>query len=529
MAGTSFPQLDKLALVNYRDGRLATHSAWRTILIGVFLLLIFIAGMAVVQFAAPGLAGTDDYYHIKFAQLMREEGLKPAFSWLPLTILKASEFYDHHFLFHVGLIPFTVGNLVQGAKWASVLFASLAFLCVWWLFRSQRVPYAWLWALGLMAVSSAFLYRMSMTRAQSLALAVMVLAVIFLFTKRYRWLLPLSFLFVWLYDAFPLVLIITGIYVISIGLIERHFEWRPLVYSGLGIGLGLLINPYFPDNVIFTFQHIWPKLTELTAVRVGNEWYPYRTDTLLKNSPLALLAFLSGAIALGLHGRRIDARTLASFLLAAFFGMLLLQSRRFIEYFPPFALIFAALAWAPLIAHPTASEQPVSVSQVGRRSPAAIFQQGIKRLPAILLALLVLAGLIYTLPDARELMHSAKPSGRYSKVAAWLENNTLPGERIFQTDWDDFPPLFFNNTHNTYLIGLDPTYMQLHDAALYDLWVEITRGEVVRPSGSIVSFFDTRYVMSDLSHRDFIDQAESDPAMQLVYRDHEAVVYLINE
>ncbi|HMU35431.1 MAG TPA: hypothetical protein PKA04_01250, partial [Marmoricola sp.] len=43
-----------------------------------------------------------------FAALMREQGFKPEFIWLPLSILNAREFFDHHFLFHVFLIPFTL-------------------------------------------------------------------------------------------------------------------------------------------------------------------------------------------------------------------------------------------------------------------------------------------------------------------------------------------------------------------------------------------------------------------------------------
>ncbi len=360
----------------------------------------------------------------------------------------------------------------------------------------------------------------------------MVIALYLLFTRRYRWLLPLSFLFVWFYDAFPLILIITGLYVISVGLIERRFEYRPLIFTGLGIGLGLLVNPYFPDNIVFAYRHIFPKVTEATAVRVGNEWYPYRTATLLKNSPLTLVAFISGGLALGLQERRMDARTLTSFLLAVFFGLLLLQSRRFIEYFPPFALIFAAFAWAPLLAGQDGSDHsgkrvlPGSVLAPVR---SRIWPRWQAWLPATVLGLLVLAGMVYTLPDAQKLMQSARPGERYAKVAAWLELNTPAGERIFQTDWDDFPRLFFHNTHNTYLIGLDPTYMQLFDADLYDQWVEITQGDVEQPSAAIVSLFNTNYVMSDLNHQDFIDQAEADPAMQLVYRDDEAVVFRIQD
>jgi hypothetical protein len=142
---------------------------------------------------------------------------------------------------------------------------------------------------------------------------------------------------------------------------------------------------------------------------------------------------------------------------------------------------------------------------------------------------LVAAGMVYTLPGAQESMLSAMPVERYAKVAAWMEQNTPAGERIFQTDWDDFPRLFFHNTHNTYLIGLDPTYMQLFDAAIYNQWIKITQGDVEQPSASIQSLFNTSYVMSDLNHKDFIDQAEADPGMELVYRDEEAVVFRITD
>ena len=117
----------------------------------------------------------------------------------------------------------------------------------------------------------------------------------------------------------------------------------------LGIVLGLLINPYFPDNLVFIYRHLLPKLSEMTAVSVGSEWYPYNTAQLLGNSLLALAAFGSGVVALGLQEKRMDTRTASSLFLALLFGLMLFQARRFVEYFPPFALIFAAFAWTPLI------------------------------------------------------------------------------------------------------------------------------------------------------------------------------------
>jgi hypothetical protein len=157
---------------------------WRTLLTGVGLFSLFVTFLAMAQFATPNLIGNDGYYHIKMANLMRTEGLRPAFDWLPFTVLNAEEFVNHHFLYHILLIPFTFGDLRIGAKLASVVFPALTFLAVWWLLRGQRVPHAALWSLGLLVVSEAFIYRMSMPRSMSLSLGILVLALHWLLTGK---------------------------------------------------------------------------------------------------------------------------------------------------------------------------------------------------------------------------------------------------------------------------------------------------------------------------------------------------------
>jgi hypothetical protein len=129
------------------------------------------------------------------------------------------------------------------------------------------------------------------------------------------------------------------------------------------------------------------------------------------------------------------------------------------------------------------------------------------------------------MPAAGEQIDKSKPYRLYAGASAWLEQNTPAGALVFQTDWDDFPRLFFYNTHNTYLAGLDPTYMQLYDAKLYDLWVNITRGNVKQPSQVILDSFGARYVHTDLKHSNFIDVASDDPGLKEVYRDDDAVIF----
>ncbi len=497
------------AAVEQSSGQISllTKVNWRVILAGTGLFLIFAGLQAILQFASPNLAGNDGYFHIKFAQVMREQGLIPHFPWLPLTILNAEAFYDHHFLYHVLLIPFTTGDLVTGAKWSAVIFPSLAFLMGWIALRGQRVPYAALWALGFFAVSEAFLFRLSMVRVQAASLFMLLLMLQVMLKGRYRWLLPLAFVYTWLYDAFPLLLGIVGIYVVTRRLFDKQFNLAPLIFAGAGVGLGLLINPYFPNNVTFIYHHFLPKVIDLAGseIDVGNEWYPYETWSLLKNSGPAVLAFVAGALALGLTERRMNSSTALLFFITLFFGALLFKSRRFIEYFPAFALLFCAVAWQPPF-------------DLWRRRHAVL-------LP-LLLGALIFAAAGFNIQKTRKNLIDTTPHQKYAGASAWLKANTPPGSLLFQSDWDDFSKLFFHDTHNVYTLGLDPTYMQLRDAALYKLWHDTTHGwgnigQVIKED------FAARYAITDLEHDGFLHKAELNPYMRQVYADEFAAIFEI--
>lgn len=499
----------------YPQAAAATPTRWRRLLAAPWaaapmLFLACAALFAVVQFGAPGLADHDGYYHMKMGLLMREQGLTPAFVWLPLSILSEAAFYDHHMLFHAYLALFvgdgSPASMIQGAKLASVVMPALAFVAIWWLLRGQRVPWPALWALGLFGMSEAFLYRMSMPRAQAASLLVLALGLHWLLLRRYWLLAPLGFFYVWLYNAFPLLIVLAGLVAAATLLTERRVEWQGLAWAVLGVGLGLVLNPYFPADIVFIINHLAPKIGAPTT-SVGSEWYPYETWTLVRNSGPALAAWALGALALGWRGQKIDRATLAAMLLSMAFGFLLLKSRRFVEYYPPFALIFLALSMAPLIER--------------WREGAA------RRLVAPGLALGAALTIALMVPQGRVAMARSAPADTYAAAAGWLREHTPAGSRVFQTDWDDFPRLFFYNSANTYTIGLDPTYMERYDAALYDEWVQITRGEVAQPAGRIVEGFGANYVTSDLRHSAFARRAADDPRIREVYRDEYAVIYEI--
>jgi hypothetical protein len=492
--------------------RLAARIDTRALLTGAALFALFSTLFAFVQFGTSALADNDGFYHLRMAALIRQYGLRVPFTWLPLSILNPDAFYDHHLLYHVYLSLFASGSdqaMLVAAKWASVFMPAAAFVAIWWLLRGQRVRYASIWALGLFAVSEAFLYRMSMPRAQAASLLVLALGLHWLLQRKFVWLIPLGFLYVWLYNAFPLLIVIAVVYAVAAYLTERRLEWKAVIYPGVGIALGLIVNPYFPQNIAFIVNHLAPKIGELGA-RVGNEWYPYDTWVLIENSGFAIAAFMLGVFALGWRGKKFDRATLTTFVVALFFGLLTFKSRRFIEYFPAFALIFAALSVSPLL------------------DRAAAIDRGKRLIPIGLLAILI-APLIITLTHARSTMaDQSKPAETYAAASYWIAQHAAPGALIFQTDWDDFPRLFFYNPANVYTIGLDPTYLQLYDAARYDEWVKITQGNVERPGAQIRSRFGGNYVITDLRHTAFLREAQNDPALKEVFRDKYAVVFEVS-
>lgn len=483
---------------------------------GMGLFWLFVGLMVYIQTGALTIPDTDGYYHIKMGWLIRQEGIKPDFPWLPLTILNEEAYTNHHLLYHLYLALFATTDpvvdggaaLVRGAKVATVLLPALAFVAVWWLLQGQKVPAAAAFALALFALSSAFLFRMNMVRAQSLSLLLLVLALHWLLQGRYGWLIPLGFVYVWAYNAFPLLLVVAGLYAAATLLLERRLVWQAVVYPLIGISLGLIINPYFPQNISFILSHLGPKIGGLETP-VGNEWYPYETWTLVQNSGYALLAFVLGALAWGWQEKRPDKAIFIAFGLAVFFAFLLFKSRRFVEYFPAFALIFLAFAAAPIL----------TAWKVQRPRLAPY-------LPVILLALL-LWPVYQTVREARLSLGSTRPPDLYAAAALWLHEEAPPGAMVFQTDWDDFTRLFFYNHRLIYTVGLDPTYLELADAERYQLWVEITRGRVPHPGQIIGEQFAAAYVFSDLEHRAFMNQAATDPYLQEIYRDQYAVIYAV--
>ena len=480
----------------------------------VLALLFSLSIWSYIQFATPHLVDNDGYYHIKMAALIREQGLPVHFPWLKLTLLDEAGYTDHHMLMHVLQIPFTYFNdLRLAAKWSAIAFATFAFLSFYWVVWRYEIRYPLLWLLLLVASSHAFLFRMSMPRGQSLSLALQLITFHFLMTRNHIGLVSVAAIFVWAYNGFTLLVPLAGIGAAAYYIVERRVAYPLLLAVGGGMLLALVVHPYFPRDILFLWNHIVPKLfaTEY-GTSVGAEWYPYTSWVLVTNAPLALVAYVT---AIALTNREEWTRDLPRLywaLVATMYLVLLLKSRRFVEYFPPAAILFLAFALRGWV-------ERLDWSEV-TRSPA--------RLSSILGASLVLAwSCQVTIAAVRTEIANAPATEVYRGGAEWLAAHTPANTMVFHTDWDDFPMLFFFNTHNTYVVGLDPDFLRLKDERRFRMWEAITRGEVPGFEDSILDDFGCEYVFTDNEHHEFIAQAQRSPRMERVYTDLRVTIYRV--
>jgi len=489
----------------------------------------------------------DGYYHVKWSRILWESikhhHLRPAFPWLPLTTLNPKDYVDHHLLFHIIQIPFVrFGDPRMGAKIASIVLGSLALISCYWLLIRYQIRYALVWLIALLACSAPFLFRMNMAKAPPLAIIYLVVAIHLLFKKKYWPLLFLALIFTWTYDMFVLLVLATFIWVGVIGWTERRFEWRPLVWVITGTVAGLILNPYFPHNLQLFYEHVKIKVTASDFnTKVGSEWYPYDSWEFLANSVVACVAMFVGYIAFEAGERKRAHYPLFFLLFSTALMIMTARWKRIAEYWPPFAVMFAAFSLQPWIegARSSLTRLPSHVLEElepffdrGAASPTDKQSETRELIRTILvasLALLLTTALFFNLRSTVKEIGSSEPHDYYKAGAEWLRGHVPAGERIFNTDWDDFPRLFYyDDTHN-YISGLDPSYLFDKNPGLSRLYDHITLGQEEDPGPLIRDRFGSRYVFSDNEHHDFFAHARASGWFDIVYEDEQCTIMHIRD
>jgi hypothetical protein len=532
--------------------------------VAVFLLAA--AAYTYVQFQ-PAFRDPDSFYHAKIAVLMAERGVIRDFPWLPFTTL--SEAYaDHHLLYHVLLIPFvlTLGAAL-GTKVLAVILASGAVTAFYGLLRVHAVRHSWAYTI-ILATASSFVFRLNLAKAGAASVGLLLLALIVIRKRKPLLLFVLSWLYVLLHGGWPLMAVVVATYLATRAVVDamhdRHpvaswaspWFWKRLLTgsrharadffgadearhalaAAAGLACGIVVNPYFPQNLSF----YWEQIVQIGVINyqgkigVGNEWYPYELDRLVGNAsgPFILLMLVIALLAAMMfwndtvrRGRGAVAREevtprVASLLLTVFFFLMTLRSQRHVEYFVPFFVFTGALLADSLI---TRLDFRALVSRL-----RTVFPRPDIVVPAFLLywcAIFLYIG-ARDLQATREIYDDGIPWTKYERAATWLKKNTPEGAVVLHSDWDDFPPLFFHDDRNRYINGLDPTFMYRKDADKYRIWTDISTGTRMNGIAETAhNEFDARFLFVENDHEGMLNAARVDPRLSPVYSDDEATIF----
>jgi len=502
---------------------------------GFLVVFTFTALLYGVAQTHPSFTDPDSFYHAGMAARMSEQGTVLEFPWLPFTTL-ADSFADHHYLYHLLLLPFVwlFGPLV-GTKVAAATLGAFAVAMFYLAGRALRVRGELMLALSvLLATSMNFMFRMNLAKAASLSVALLMLAVIALARRKWWQLFIIGFLYIWAHGSWPLlgfiVLVFAGVELYNTRKLGEPL--RMLLMTVLGLLAGLIINPYFPQNLEFYwYQTIHAAVINyVDVINVGMEWQGYDPALLIpQNGAPLIIITVCGAVALAaalwsekiIRRKKVQTNWLAALaVIAAVFLVMAIRSQRHIEYFVPFGVLLAAV-WFEYLRRQFNLRKLWLLSFGEGAWPiygAAIFFGLVFPVLAIRDA--------YTISDRFHDPRHTFSWHQHRAATDWMKNHLPESAVIFHGSWADFPALFYHAPQFRYVAGLDPTFLYIKNPAMFVAWREASQGRV-RDISEVVGFYESKYVYVVDGQENLEAAVAADRDFRLVYKDDEAKIYML--
>jgi len=509
----------------------------------LLVFLLFFILLAWLQFNYH-LGDPDGFYHAKMAILLSRGELWRSLPWMQFTTLTLN-FTDHHFLYHLLLVPFVkLGNPIYAVKLATIFFGALFFTAFYWLIYKQGNKHALAFTF-LLIFSSSFIFRLSLIKANSLSL-IWLLLIFYCLRNKKVWLLAvLNFFYVWLYGGWLLGIMAAGLNWLITNIRGQHKKWWQYIFfrahnkergsvlfgaSLLGAVLGLIINPYWPHNILFYWQQVVEIGLKNYAglVNVGGEWsgLPWQDFMPAHGYGPAILAIVLLSSVKYFKRWQTDSWLYLSF--AVISSILVLKSQRYVELSAPLIVLAAAtIAWQSF---PKWSWKGIGDNLVRQRGRADKFLKYCVIIMIVALTPVISYLFVRDLQTVRYKLILGPAIDAYQEEASWLSSNIPHGEIVLHSDWDEWPMLFNYNADNYYIVGLDPTFMYLYSPELYNLYADITQGRLTTNLAErIEADFKTRYILVSKDHLLFTSLLSNDTDFRLIHRGPMANIYMIVE
>ena len=458
--------------------------------LAVFLFFALIN--ALVYFTVSNVSSSDDqWFYFKIAKLLSENGFDAIrnFQGAYFTELSQSGYSYAVGLYHYFFIPFTFFGGIIGLKIAGFLLATAVPVLSCWVLRKFEIKWAFVWVVLFFYFFGGhnFAFRMFLNRP-FVIIDALVLFEIYLISQRKHYLVFfVSLLHVWWHPAtFWLPFFLAVCFEVILLLYDRRSNYRTTTASLAGsLGAFLLfpshshtflspLNPMRFLETLFSFVYglgSGPKIIE------GAENYKGDVlEMLQKNEILfaCMLFFIVISIAFYIHWRRNDKEisnevgrvsivTGYIFLIVIVFLLGFVFSKRFEDLLVPLVMLGTAIIFQAL----------------WRDGYIKIDGLVVKKSVFVFLGIFIFASVGNEILNLRQTIGSDDKHLKYEKAGEWFRKNTEKGEIIFNTDFGQFNRLFFYNSDNRYIVGIEPKNMYEYDKNLYWLWHNITLYGVV--------------------------------------------------
>lgn len=499
----------------------------------IYIALFVVVFIFLYSFQTPQvLPDPDSFYHARIAVMIGEQGIIQDFPFLQFTTLN-SGFIDQHFLYHVLLIPFVkIFDPLLGVKIAQTVITSFFIVVFYWFLKQEKIKWPFLWVTVLI-INAPLIFRLLLIKTNSLSLIFLVFGCYFLFNQKYKYLFVLCYLYVLTYGGWPLILLFTFFYVLS-RIIKKQKSFKQinvsyqnykLIFASIGgLLMGLIINPYFPKNLYFYYQQIIQigLFGSPDEINIGSEWGDYSLQDLFLSNGVVFIFFFLAIFLFFATYKNQNSKSVAFLLLSTVVLYMTTESRRYVEYLIPILILFSAFSFNYFLRDNLGKEVESIMINFYKRYKLAYFFLG-----SIFIWMLIFIS-INDIGILKKDLSSGSSFDYYKGAGNYLKENSNPGDVVFHSDWDDFPPLFYHSPQNYYIVGLDPTFMYNFDKNLYQEYEAITLGKDKQNLyDKLKNDFKANFVFLDTKHLLFNDNLIADGGFELVYKDSEALIFKI--
>jgi hypothetical protein len=418
----------------------------------LFLSVVVSVGFFLLLLTTSDIPGGDDAYrHVKYAFLLiRNPRVTLSDPWKLLYFWPKP--MDAWFGFHLLLAPLTLllGLITSAKVLAAAVFGALAFVLLDFM-KYLGVFCRKIWVVFAIAGSGIVLYRATIARPFLLSVVLVVIVTHYTLRNNAWGVSIASAAHALCYSMFFVAAFAPGIYLI----LRRDKKALKLLAASLaGLVVGLICNPTWPQN--FRFEVVDLYSTLMLGLRLTKELEPLTMEWIGPSwvvMALWLCALISAAWLCRKQRLSEGVQLLLAMTLVAF--AVSIRVGRMFDYFVPLAILCSAAVLSPRI-----------VKTARTRTDAA----------AVATFLFLVCGMnVFRVYQA---LDGVPIANRYEGASEYLLRNGH-GAIVFNTQWEQYPFLYFWNSQNTYVTGIEPAVMFIRDSRRYWLWRHIANDEPV--------------------------------------------------